>query len=206
MDGSSTRCASRRPIACSTRSSRWRHDPVFRATLKSLLGRKLRLVLTALSIVLGVGFVSGTYVLTDTMNKAFDDLFKQASSSSDVIVRASSAFEGIDSGPGGGGGQQREPIPQDLVQTVQAVPDVDVAAGGVTGYAKMIDPATGDPIGGFGPPTMGLNWNEIANATLELRAGKAPSGSDEVVVDAGTAKQHDLTVGQSIKIIFSPIV
>jgi putative ABC transport system permease protein len=175
---------------------------VFRATLKSLLGRKLRLVLTGLSIVLGVGFVSGTYVLTDTMNKAFDDLFKQASSSSDVIVRASSAFEGIDSGPGGGGGQQREPIHQDLVQTVRSVPDVDVAAGGVTGYAKMIDPATGDPIGGFGPPTMGLNWNEIANATLELRAGKAPSGSHEVVVDAGTAKKYDLTVGQSIKIIF----
>jgi putative ABC transport system permease protein len=175
---------------------------VFRATLKSLLGRKLRLVLTALSIVLGVGFVSGTYVLTDTMNKAFDDLFDQASSSSDVIVRASSAFEGIETGPGGGGGQQREPLPQDLVQTVQAVPDVDIAAGGVTGYAKMIDPATGDPIGGFGPPTMGLNWNEIANATLELRAGKAPSGPDEVVVDAGTAKKYDLTVGGSIKIIF----
>ena len=63
------------------------------ATLKSLLARKLRLGLTALSIVLGVGFVAGTFVLTDTMNKAFDDLFAQAASGSDVIVRATSAFE-----------------------------------------------------------------------------------------------------------------
>ena len=50
---------------------------MLRATLKSLLARKLRLTLTALSIVLGVGFVAGTYVLTDTMNKAFEDLFAQ---------------------------------------------------------------------------------------------------------------------------------
>jgi putative ABC transport system permease protein len=175
---------------------------VFRATLKSLLGRKLRLVLTALSIVLGVGFVAGTYVLTDTMNKAFDDLFAQSASSSDVIVRATSAFEGIESGPGGGGAQQREPLPAELVETVEAVPDVDIAEGGVNGYAKMVDPATGDPIGGFGPPTIGLNWNQIANATLELRDGKPPAGADEVVVDAATAKKYDLTVGQSMKIIF----
>ena len=175
---------------------------MFRATLKSLLGRKLRLILTALSIVLGVGFVAGTYVLTDTMNKAFDDLFTQAASSSDVIVRAESAFQAIDSGPGGGGGEQREPLPAALVETVKAVPDVAVAEGGVTGYAKMVDPATGDPIGGFGPPTIGLNWNQIANATLELRAGEAPTGPGQVVVDAATAKKYKLAVGQSIKIIF----
>jgi putative ABC transport system permease protein len=174
---------------------------VFRATLKSLLGRKLRLVLTALSIVLGVGFVAGTYVLTDTMSKAFDDLFTQASSSTDVVVRAESAFEGIEAG-GGGGGSEREPLPQALVETVKAVPGVDVAEGGVSGYAKMVDPATGDPIGSFGPPAIGLNWNEIANATLELRSGQPPSGPDEVVIDAATAKKYDLSVGQSIEIIF----
>ena len=85
------------------------------ATLKSLLARKLRLGLTALSIVLGVGFVAVTFVLTDTMNKAFDDLFKQAASGSDVIVRATSAFQPSQAGPGGGGGGQRDPIPQDLL-------------------------------------------------------------------------------------------
>ena len=65
---------------------------MLRATVKSLLARKLRLALTALSIVLGVGFIAGTFVLTDTMNKAFDELFSTATGSTDVIVRARTSF------------------------------------------------------------------------------------------------------------------
>ena len=144
------------------------------APLKSLLARKLRLGLTALSIVLGVGFVAGTFVLTDTMNKAFDDLFKQAASGSDVIVRATSAFQPSQAGPGGGGGEQRDPIPQDLVATVAGVPGVRSAAGGVTGYAQMVDPKTGDAIGGVGPPTFGANWNQ--SASVPSAAGRRLSG------------------------------
>jgi putative ABC transport system permease protein len=175
---------------------------VLHATLKSLLARKLRLGLTALSIVLGVGFVAGTFVLTDTMNKAFDDLFAQAASGSDVIVRATSAFEPSQAGPGGGGGEQRNPIPQDLVGTVAGVPGVQSAEGGVTGYAQMVDPKTGDAIGGVGPPTFGANWNQTANATLELRSGTPPTDPDQVVVDAATAKKYQLSVGQTIRILF----
>ena len=171
------------------------------ATLKSLLARKLRLGLTALSIVLGVGFVAGTFVLTDTMNKAFDDLFAQAASGSDVIVRATSAFEPSQAG-GGSGGQQRNPIPEDLVATVAGVPGVQSAEGGVSGYAQMVDPKTGDAIGGLGPPTFGANWNQTANATLELRSGIPPTGRDQVVVDAATAKKYQLSVGQTIRILF----
>jgi putative ABC transport system permease protein len=85
---------------------------LFRATLKSLRARKLRLTLTALSVVLGVGFVAGTFVLTDTMNKAFSDLFTQVSSGSDVIVRAEAAFTPSQLGPGGGGGDERNPVPE----------------------------------------------------------------------------------------------
>ncbi len=177
---------------------------MFRATLKSLLARKLRLALTALSIVLGVGFVAGTFVLTDTMNRAFDDLFKQAASATDVVVRSTSAFEPSQAGGGGGGGggEQRNPVPAQLVDTVRAVPGVQLAQGGVTGYAQMIDPKTGDAIGGQGPPTIGLNWNKIANATLELRAGSAPSGPDEVVIDAATYKRYGLRLGEPIRILF----
>lgn len=175
---------------------------MLRATLKSLLARKLRLALTALSIVLGVGFVAGTFVLTDTMNKAFDDLFAQAASGSDVIVRSTSAFEPSQAGPGGGGGQQRNSITENLVATVADVAGVESAEGGVSGYAQMVDPKTGDAIGGFGPPTLGANWNETANATLELRSGTPPTGSDQVVVDAATAKTYGLSVDQTIRILF----
>jgi putative ABC transport system permease protein len=175
---------------------------VWRATVKSLLARKLRLGLTALSIVLGVGFVAGTYVLTDTMNKAFDDLFTQANSGTDVVVRATQAFAPDQGGPGGGGGEQRNPIPDSVLPTVQAVPGVRSAAGTVSGYAQMVDPKTGKAIGGVGPPTIGGNWNQTSNAVLELRAGAPPTASNDVVIDAGTAKKYELTVGERIRILF----
>ena len=45
--------------------------------VRGLLARKLRTILTALGVVLGVALVSGTYVLTDSISTAFDSIFKQ---------------------------------------------------------------------------------------------------------------------------------
>jgi putative ABC transport system permease protein len=157
--------------------------------------------LTALSIVLGVGFVAGTFVLTDTMNKAFTDLFDQASSGSDVIVRAEAAFTPSEAGGGGGGGDERKPVPESVLSTVKAVSGVKDAVGSVAGYAQMIDPATGDAIGGVGPPTLGVNWSDT-QSPLTLRDGAAPTGPDQVVVDAATAKKYHLAVGDTIRILF----
>jgi putative ABC transport system permease protein len=173
---------------------------MFKMALKSLFGRKVRLILTVVSIVLGVGFVAGTFVLTDTMNKAFDELFATASSGSDVVVRAVQAFAPSQAGPSGGG-EERDPVPADLLSTVERVSGVASASGEVSGYAQMVDPATGDAIGGFGPPTLGGNWTNT-NPAITLRAGEAPTGPDQVVVDAGTASRYDLTVGEDIRILF----
>ena len=177
---------------------------MWRATFKSLLARKVRLALTALSVVLGVGFVAGTYVLTDTMNAAFDELFASASQSSDVIVRTESAFTGVEAGPGGGGADERDPVPAPLLSAVQGVDGVEQAAGAVSGYAQMVDPATGDEIGGFGPPTIGTNWTGTGGSTsITVRAGEPPAGPDEVMVDAGTAKRFSIGVGDTIKVLFA---
>ncbi len=175
---------------------------MWRATLKSLFARKLRLLLTTLSIVLGVGFVAGTFVLTDTMNAAFDQLFTQAASGSDVVVRSGSAFAPSAAGPGGGGGSdERKPVPEDLLPTVAAVPGVASASGDVSGYAQMVNPGDGEVIGSVGPPTIGTNWSET-NGSLELRQGTPPGGPDQVVVDAATATKYDLAVGDTIRILF----
>src|SRR5919206_3945367 len=133
---------------------------MLRAAIRSVLAHKVRLLLTALSVVLGVGFVTGTYVLTDTMNAAFDELFHAAAAGSDVVVRATSAFQPAESGPGGGGADQRKPVPASLLRTVQSVDGVTKAVGEVSGYAQMVDPSTGKAIGGVGPPTIGSNWTE----------------------------------------------
>ena len=172
---------------------------MWRATWKSVLGHKVRLLLTSLIIVLGVGFVAGTFVLTDTMNAAFDQLFKTANAGIDVVVRSQSSFSAESQG-GGGGGDQREPIPDTLLPTVEGVDGVASATGTVSGYAQMKDPVTHDLIGGFGPPTIGANWSDT-NGAVVLREGSAPTGADQVVVDAATANKHDMHVGQQIDIV-----
>ena len=97
---------------------------MWRAALKGLFAKKLRLLLTAASIVLGVGFVAGTYVLTDTMARAFDQLFATVASDTDVVVRAASAFEVTGQGAGGDGTSGRRPIPASVLETVRAVQGV----------------------------------------------------------------------------------
>ena len=150
---------------------------------------------------LGVGFVAGTFVLTDTMNKAFDQLFTDAAAGSDVVVRAEQAFAPSATGPGSGAIEERDPVPDTLLPTVESVPGVASASGDVSGSAQVVDPATGDPIGGVGPPTIGTNWTDT-NPTVQIREGAAPSAADDVVIDAATATRYDLTVGQDVKILF----
>ncbi|HEY5859214.1 MAG TPA: FtsX-like permease family protein [Actinomycetota bacterium] len=174
---------------------------MLRATLKGLLARKRRLALTVISIVLGVGFVAGTFVLTDTMNKAFDQLFTDAAAGSDVVVRAEQAFAPSATGPGSGAIEERDPVPDTLLPTVESVPGVASASGDVSGSAQVVDPATGDPIGGVGPPTIGTNWTDT-NPTVQIREGAAPSAADDVVIDAATATRYNLAVGQDVKILF----
>ena len=57
---------------------------MWRTSIRSLAAHKLRLALTALAVILGVAFMSGTYVLTDTLKHTFDSLFAQTSAGKDV--------------------------------------------------------------------------------------------------------------------------
>jgi putative ABC transport system permease protein len=172
---------------------------LLRATVKSLFARKVRLGLTALSIVLGVGFMAGTYVLTDTMNAAFDEIFSQAASGSDLVVRSENAFA-AEGGPGGGGGEERQPLPEQLLNAIQGTDGVARAVGQVQGYAQIVDPATGEAIGGQGPPTIGANWANL-NPTVQIRAGEPPTAPDDVMIDAATASRYSIEVGDQVTVL-----
>jgi putative ABC transport system permease protein len=175
---------------------------VRKATLKGLLAHKLRLALTALSVVLGVAFVSGTFVLTDTINHTFDNLFTEVSKGVDVTVRARSGFGDASGGGGGGIDVNRDTIPQSLLATVEKVPGVKTADGTVGGYAQLVEPS-GKAIETSGAPTLGFNWAAHPELSpLRLRQGRAPVRDGEVVVDAGTARSHNLAVGESVKVLF----
>ncbi len=167
-----------------------------RAVLKGLLAHKLRLFLTAIAVVLGVAFVAGTFVLTDTINKTFNTLFAEISAGTDITVRSASGF-----GDDANLDISRNTIPASLLAAVRAVPGVEAADGTVSGYAQFID-EQGKAVSTTGAPTLGFNWTEPGLSPLTLRSGREPQRSGEVVVDAVTAREHDFALGDRIKILF----
>src|SRR4051812_3156552 len=169
---------------------------MFRAALRGVLARKVRLLLTGLAIVLGVGFMAGTYVLTDTMTSAFDQLVETGTSSIDVLVRAQNDFTAQSSSL-----EERESMPDSVLATVEDVPGVQRAVGDVLGYAQIVNPHTNDAIGTLGPPTAGSAWNDLNGFTVKP-GGAIPQGPDEVVIDAATAQANDIAVGDRIRILF----
>ncbi len=164
---------------------------MLRAAVKSLLGHKLRLATTALAVLLGVGFMSASLVLTDSVTKAFDSLFVDLTRNVDAVVQARAAF---DTQRGIGGALQ--PVPASTLATVRGVPGVRAAEGNVVGVALLLDgrgKLTANPqFGG----TAGLNWQETpAFNHFDLVDGRAPRGGDEVVIDKATADRTGLGVG-----------
>src|SRR3954470_18131112 len=97
--------------------------------LKNLLAHKLRMLMTALAVTLGVALMSGTFVLTDTMTRTFDNLFANVYSGTDAMVRAKTAFQGPQ-----GSGIQRGRIDASMLPTIQAVDGVAAAEGSIFGY------------------------------------------------------------------------
>ncbi len=166
---------------------------MIRFALRGLLGRKLRTVLTALGIVLGVALVSGTYVLTDSISTAFDAIFKQTYKNTDAAITGKSAFT-----LGGDSGSTAPSFDQSLLATVTALPDVRAASGAVTGDAHLIG-KDGKAIVFGGAPNLGFSVDpqQPAFNSLTLVSGAWPK-ADEVVVDRSTANKKHLTVGQPI--------
>src|SRR5919202_1108357 len=172
---------------------------MLRAALKSVLARKLRLVVTALAVVLGVGFTAGTFVLTDTALDSFDKLFGDVFRGTSVVVQARQAYTPSAAGGNPGGGSERNPVPESLLSDVEGVPGVAAADGDVAGFAQVVDPATGKAIQNGGAPTIGNSWDPDVTS-LTVVAGSPPAGPDEVAVDAGTAEDHHLSVGERVRV------
>jgi putative ABC transport system permease protein len=168
---------------------------MLRATIRSLLARKLRLVLSGIAVILGVAFVSGTFVLTDSMGQVFDNLFATVSKGTAVNVRGVSGLgnEGDTSG--------NEPVPQAVLDAVKKVDGVKEAVGQVSGYAQAVD-KKGKAVTTGGAPTLGVEWSTSpTQRSLTLKQGHEPRGPDEVAIDAGTARKADFHVGDRITVL-----
>src|SRR5262245_52019893 len=113
---------------------------MWRVTIKGLLAKKLRLILVSISVVLGVAFMSGTFVLTDTIGKVFDSLFTDTTKGIDAVVRTRRIVDEDQ-----GNFVPRTPVPESLVPVVAGARGVKVARGSVQSLATVID-KKGDPV------------------------------------------------------------
>ena len=169
------------------------------ATLRGMIAHKLRLILTTASISLGVAFVAGTLVLTDTMGLAFEQLFGKVSAGTDAVVRTQAPYAASE-----GVSTSRGPIAASTLTAVSAVDGVRVAEGSVSGYALMTDNDGRAVLSSGGAPTTGSSFAEddTLRGDVELLTGTAPDGRHEVVIDATSAEEHDIALGSTIKVLF----
>jgi putative ABC transport system permease protein len=166
--------------------------------LKGLAGRKVRALLTAFAVVIGVSMVSGTYVLTDTMQKAFNGIFDASYEKTDAVIAGKQIVESSTSGT--------PTVPASLLERVQALPEVEAAGGtigGVDSSEAEIIGRDGKPLSSGGAPPMGIGYDPAHPQfnPLKLKAGDWPAGSGQVAIDAATAESERFKPGDTVQVV-----
>jgi putative ABC transport system permease protein len=169
---------------------------MIKATLKGLVAHKLRFVMTALAVTLGVAFMAGTMVYGDTLVHGFDTLMATGYENTAVVVRSPQVFETQFS-------DQREPLDDSIAATLSKVEGVRAAEGFAEGYAQLVD-RNGKAIGmRVGPPTLGDSWATTPelNPWVIEPGGTPPTGAHDVVIDLRSAKLGHLKVGEQVTVL-----
>ena len=170
---------------------------MLRTSFKNMLAHRRRLAATALAVILGVALIAGTLVLTDTISQTFTGLYSTVYQGTNAVVRAKAAFTGIQNS-----GAQRPPVDAGLVASLRTVKGVAADEGVVRGYARLVgsngqalgNPNTTGTIGRSWPGTGPLNpW--------VLAAGRPPGADNEIVIDAKSASDGHLAVGDTATVL-----
>ena len=168
---------------------------MWRVVLRGITSHKRRLIGTCAAVVLGVAFLAGTLVLSDTMRASFDTIFASANAGTDAIIHGSQTI-------GQGPASQTRNVPETLVPTVRAAPDVADAEPLIQGIGQLSG-SDGKPVGGDGPPAFAGNW--INNASLNpyhIAEGRPPENPGEIVINSDAATAGKLTVGDKTALRF----
>jgi putative ABC transport system permease protein len=170
---------------------------MIRVALKGLWGRKLRTVLTALAIVLGVSMISGTYVLTDTITASFTKVVDGSYENADAVVSGKVAFENNNSNTA-----ETPAFPDSVLAKVKRLPDVAAAAGAIGDSVKLIG-RDGKVISTKGGESIGASVdpkNDARFNPLTLTAGKWPVGNGEIAIDQRTSETKHFAIGDNISV------
>ncbi len=166
---------------------------MLRAAWRNVRAHLVRFLLSGLAIVLGVGFVVGTFIFTDTLNKTFTDLFTQTTA--DVVVTPKSTITNSAAG-------QVATLPESDLATVAATQGIDRAGGAVLVDGVTILGADDSPLGVQGAPHFGSNWGVDPDLSpFRLQSGQGPTGPGQVAIDSVSADKGGLSVGDQVRLI-----
>src|SRR3981081_1272097 len=158
--------------------------------LRGFLQRKLRVLLTAIAIALGVALMAGTYILTDTINKSFAGIFSVANKGHDVVITPTQSL-GRQTRP------QTSPITEQMLAQVRGTPGVAEAAGSIFTPGTFLD-VHGKRLTNGGAPAFVASRTPKRFESFKPVQGRFPLTADEVAIDEQTAKRHNLKLGQQM--------
>ncbi|MDP3892092.1 ABC transporter permease [Nocardioides sp.] len=172
---------------------------MIRLTLRNLLARKVRLLMSTLAIVLGVAFLSGVLVFSNGLQSTFDSIIQGTAPDGQVRPTGSSAFTAGESGIG------TSTIAPDDVAALAALPEVARADGSVDAFGMSLLAKDGSLVGGTGAPTLAFNYTETPNIEGEqillLTGGAWPDAPGEVLLDDRSAESGDYRIGDEVGLI-----
>jgi putative ABC transport system permease protein len=167
---------------------------MLRASVRGLLAHKVRLLLTAVAVVLGVAFVTGSLVFTDTLQRTFNDLFRQTTS--DVVITPHQAITSEQATADGS-----STLPASLLRTVEGVDGVLRARGAVLVNGVQVVGKDGKALPTQGAPAFGSTWSDDPDLSpYRLVDGRGPLRAGEVAVDSQTAGKAGLRVGGTVEL------
>lgn len=166
---------------------------MLRATFRTALAHKGRLALSALAVVLGVAFVAGTYVFTDTLQRTFGDLFDTVQPDVQVLPAA----EG-----GEASTADSASLPASAVDLVGGVDGVADSAGTVQAIGVTLIDGDGEAVGTAGPPTLGVSWSDDPELSpLRLVDGRGPEMADEIAIDSEAFDAGGFALGDTVRVL-----
>ena len=172
---------------------------MWKATFKSLLARKFRLVLSALSIVLGIAFIAGSLMFTNLLSRGFDEIVQ----STVADVNVSDENLGVDSSPADVAQPSRALTPADI-EKIQAVDGVSKAVGSVAHPQVFVLDSNDRVVGIPGAPGIGANWHDTPAVggiqSARIVDGRPPKANNEVVIDPGTAERAGRSIGDTVRV------
>jgi|GEM_PF-118526 len=170
---------------------------MIRITLRGLLTRKLRATLTGIAVVLGVAMVCGTFVLTDTINAAFNSITSDSRKHVSAVVTAKKTINNS---------TQTPTVSESLMTRIQTLDGIKKVTGQVAVINAPIIGRDGKPISTGGAPALGMgfsNFETRAGDPTKIAAGHWPYKANEVLIDAHSAKTQHLKVGDWVEVAYS---